>query len=369
MAIVLFSSHGIHYAGGGSKNIQAIYVPTADKLRVLTDLSGDKPTEIAERYGAKDKQPLWRSYNSRVTVYGILPDELADKREEVSVYLAQDFIPQGQDGFFFVLGQEWIVHGLRSRNDEGVVEWGVSRIEVTGQESVKVLLGLLSERMLAGADETYGVAVSGNDKALEELKIELKPYHIKVERLETLKPVKGIKPLYQQKNFSFWMLVTASLALLLVIGAALYWGVNNRARVSKDEAVEAEQLKIQSIELNKRIGDIRNPKDILSRMSKSMSLPPSSLLNSAAAAGKAMGTLARITFKVEDEADIQRIENEKFIVVDVFLKNVTNTYLVDQEKLATSLLEDMPWIKNVKYVSQGVNRVDEAWLQLTMRVE
>ncbi|MDD9920363.1 MAG: hypothetical protein OXR68_07060, partial [Alphaproteobacteria bacterium] len=92
MSTLMFSSQGVHYEGGVRGSIIAIYVAGAGQIRAFPDLQGSNAKEISERYGSGGKKTLWRMERGQVVAYGVLPVQLAERRESVSVYLPEQIL-------------------------------------------------------------------------------------------------------------------------------------------------------------------------------------------------------------------------------------------------------------------------------------
>jgi hypothetical protein len=339
----------------------ALFVPMRDQVRAFPDLEGDNVSAISERYGGAGQKPLWRMERGQVVVYGTLLEELAERREELKVYLPEHILPASVDVFYFLFGKEWVVHGVKTINDDGQAEWGISKIHTAGRDITEMLVEAVSERALSGREEKYTIAVSQNDEAFSKLKEMLKPFELDVVRFESLKPVRGAEPLYKHRNYSLVMMTVALLALMIVIISGGYWLVNRMERVKKQEEIEKVRRDIRSIQLNERIGYVNNPGQVLKTMSKPLTLPPSAILHAAGDLGSAFGKLREVTFEIPQAQQggtvnsnllVQSPDGQGLLLTTrAILSEMANKFLVDQENLAKTLIKENGWLRDLKNVS------------------
>jgi hypothetical protein len=361
MSVVMFSKNGVHFEGGPAGSIMALFVPTRDQVRAFPDLEGDNVNAISERYGGAGQKPLWRLERGQVVVYGTLLEELAERREELKVYLPEHILPPSVDVFYFIFGKEWMAHGVKTINDDGQAEWGISKIHVAGKDVTEVLVEAISERALTGGDEEYVIAVSQNDTAFNKLKELLKPFELDVVRFESLKPVRGAEPLYKHRNYSLVMMTVALLALMIVVITGGYWLVNRMERAKKQEEIERVRREIRSIQLNERIGYVNNPGQVLEKMSKPISLPPSAILHAVGDLGSSFGKLREVTFEIPQAQQggnvnsallVQSPDGQGLLLTTrVIISEMANKFLVDQENLAKTLIKEHGWLRDIKNVS------------------
>ncbi len=379
MSIVVFSKNGVHYEGGVSGSIMAIFVPSKENVRKYPDLSGNNISEIAERYGTGGKKPLWKLERSVAVVYGALLSELAERREEIKVYLPQQIVPASCNVFYMVFGQMWIVHGVRTVNDDGEAEWGVSKIKVSNGEVTTEVINAISERMLDGEDENYCIAVSNNEETFKDLKKGLQPFKLEAKRLEALKPKRGEESLYKHRNHSLVMLTIALLVVMMVATTAAIWFLRYNKLSQRRKEIKHLQMEISQIQLNERLDYIRDPKKVLDRMTKGLTRAPSSILNGAAQLGAEFGELGSVRFDVDQMIKTKngkRIapsvgissQAEKNVWVEVAVSKMVNTKLVDQENMAKSLLKERPWIRDIKNQTSNAHSKN-ADLKVNMRIE
>ncbi|MDD9912131.1 MAG: hypothetical protein OXQ96_03670 [Alphaproteobacteria bacterium] len=377
MSTLMFSSQGVHYEGGVRGSIIAIYVAGAGQIRAFPDLQGSNAKEISERYGSGGKKTLWRMERGQVVAYGVLPVELAERRESVSVYLPEQILPSTCTIFYFVFGNSWLVHGVKIINDDGQVEWGVSRLAISGKNAADVVVNALSEKMLDAGEDNYCIAVTQNDQTLSELKEKLQPFDQEAIRLESLKPVRTEPPIYKHQNHGLVMIIIALLAFMVVITSGGWWLIQTMELNEKQKQVEQIRRLINQIQLNERIGYIRNPKVILARMDKSLVQAPSTILNAGAQLGAKFGKLEEVVFEPESgqsssgnyAAPVSSANKPaKLVRMDIRLSQIENEFLIDQENLAKALLEEQPWVRDIKSYNKS-QRDAGARLEVVMRIE
>lgn len=378
MALALFSNKGLQYEDPKRGPIQAIYVPKAEDIRTYSDLQTGNIKEISARYGKTTQKPIFQIERGQVVVYGTVHPQLTDRVEDVSVYLPQQLVPPKCNVFYLIFGTE-IVHGIQTIDDEGKHQWQVARLIPAGSGEkfdpkspptqdainnivIEQIISSAAERLIMREDNSFCIAVTGNDKLLKALQTKIEPYNLDVIRLETLKPSKKSKPLYRQYNYSLMLLGCAILSSVLVMASGAYWYSKEKVLNEQQKVSRRIQQDIQAIEKNDTIGYIQNPTDVLAKMQQSLAHLPSSLLNAVAQISAEFGALQDVTLVTAKSTDefsqnVQDVFLDERVQEDITLQakitNLKNTFLVDQERLAKSIVETRPWLKELKSFSES----------------
>ena len=359
-------------SGGGI----ALFVPAHDMIRTFTDISTLNTKSIKERYGGAEQTPLWRKKGSSVTVYGLLPHVLEERRNDLEVYLAQDFAPEGCSVFYFVISEKLIIHGIRIIKDDGTAEWGVSALDTRDKDPKQMLVSSLSERFASGAKENISIAVH-EDKLFKPVAETVKSFSLEPIRFSELSPPKTTNPLYEHRDRGLVYVVLAMVSGLLLLGAGFYAITSHLdLREIQDDIINLERKFSQS-NSQQKLSNIKNPEDVLDVLDKPLEQRPSSIIYAAGEAARAVGELTSLElFKnnTENRAEVIKTKegsSEKrdisVLPVNVVVNSLNTPLLLDQERLARRALENRPWIRQIErtgsQASQDVN------LQINVRVD
>ena len=373
MAFVVFSSQDLHYEDQTRGGKTYLYIPMQDQIRAYNDLEGASNSEIADRYGASGRTPLWNKERAKTVIYGTMLPELLERREEINVYLPQQLVPASCNVFYFLFGEEWLVHGVKSVNDDGQVEWGISKLKVSANNAIDSIVNAVSERMLSGEDEEYIVAVTNNDTALKKLKTDLEPFALEAIRLEALKIPRSEEPLYQHRNHSLLIMTVALLAFLVLASVGVYWFLNTQQLDQVQSDIRRIQKEIRQIKQNETLNHIKKPEDVRAAMNSPLERAPSGILNTAAQFGQNFGDLTKVGLDMYAQpAPLPSITKgtDKTLQVLIEFTKAKNALLVDQEALARALVNKTASIRDVKTFGNPKNIRDGiSKIELTVRVE
>jgi hypothetical protein len=192
----------------------------------------------------------------------------------------------------------------------------------------------------------------------QELKEVLLPFDIQPVPFSTLKTGPRTKPLYKQMDFSPFMVVGVLLSLGLCAASVFYWFVYWTQSSKLDGDMNDIRSKIVDIQINKSLGDIREPEAMLADMKKAFEQKPSAIMQAGAVFGKEFGELDAVMFNTADtdmsksNGGVRALTQGQHII-RILVSNVTNKLLVDQERLAGLILQKMPWIQRVENIPQG----------------
>lgn len=327
-----------------------LYVPARENIKIFKDVS-DTST-IAERYGANNQAPLWREEQGQIVVYGTLPEEFSQRRQAMKVWLPHDFVPHNDTAFYFIMNDKLAIQGVRETDDEGRQGWRMSLLKTSkDSESIRnTLVSVISEQMLNDTESRVCVAVYDDVSLFTHIQDDLKAFSIQPVPLSILKPNLRVKPLYRQGDFSWVMVLSALMGLLVVAAMGAYWFVNYLQVSRLQNDVESVRRQILDVQINPRIGHVHSPEEMLSTMQTTFNQSPSVVLDAAAQFAIEFGELQRLEFDPanrEGAALQQKLQPEEY-VVRTELSKITNKLLVDQEKVAEILLRDRPWVRRVE---------------------
>lgn len=363
MNVVLFSRTGVHYADTRRGDSLALFVPAREQVRRFNDIPNVNPKSVRDRYGDVGQTPLWRMDGNSVVVYGLLPEALAERRYGLEVFLPDDFVPTGCSVFYFVFGEKWVIHGVRTVTDDGVEVWGISKIDAGEGSAVSEVVSSVSERLFSGLRENICIAAHGSDTVMEELRQALQPFNLDVVRFDSLSKGRDKDPLYTHRDYGLLMLIAAMMAFI-IFGAAVAFtakGLYDSQKV--DSQIANLQEQIRRTQTSTRLGNIKNPKDILSFMSKPLKQRPSAILHSAGDVAAVFGSLVQLEMIGEDAggsgsrasrrqggAKASKAANSAASVMTVMaqLAATENALFLDQERVAQSALVSRPWVRNLQ---------------------
>ena len=354
----------------------ALYVPARDTIRTFSDIGTITTKSVKERYGGAEQTPLWRKKGSGVTVFGLLPNVLEERRNGLEVYLAQDFAPDGCSVFYFVMSEKLIIHGIRIIKDDGTAEWGISAIDTRDKDPNQVLVSSLSERFASGAKENIAIAVH-EDKLFKPITETVKPFSLEPIRFSELSPPKTTQPLYEHRDHGLIYIVLAMVSGLLLIGAAFYAITSYLDYREIQGDITKLERQIAQNKSQQKLGSIKNPDAVLDVMDKPFEQRPSSMIYAAGEAAGALGELTSLRLsknKITNKAEVIKTEggsperrNISVLPVDVVVNNLDTALLIDQERLAKNTLEDRPWIRRIERTGRQADQ--ELDLEISVRVD
>ena len=374
--LIIFSRSGVHHTDKSRGDAVALYVPTRDQIRTFNDIGTINTKSVKERYGGLGQPPLWRQKGSSVTVFGLLPDELQERRNNLEVYLAQDVVPDGSSVFYYVVSDARIVHGVRTIRDDGTAEWGVSRISTRETGALDVLISAVSERVASGAKENICVAVH-DDKLFKKVTEALKPFSQEVVRFNELSPPKATQPIYVHRDHGLIYIVLAMVSGLLLIGAAYYAAASYFTLRELRDDISSLQRQIEQNKSQQTLGSVGNPNAMLDAMEKPLQQRPSSIIYAAAEAAADLGELKILTLEtgrmrteneiINQEDGSKERRNIKVLPVNAEVGGAGRYMLLDQERLAKSTVLERPWIR---YIERTGRQEDEDMkLELGVRAD
>ena len=363
MSLFVFSRSGVQYRDTKRGEGIALFVPSRDQVRRFNDIGNINAKSVKERYGDLGQTPLWRLDGNSVIVYGLLPDELGESRQSVEVYLPEDYVPLGTSVYYYIFGNRWLVHGIRTVTDEGVEIWHSSKIDAGNQKVVEAVVSSVSERLVEGARENICIAAHTDAETMAKLQEAIKPLGLEVVKFESLTRPKDVVPLYVHRDQSLLFLLAAMVAMMLFLGSVIYAAKGMLDLNNLDRTLADLENKIKSNQNIGRLSDIKNPQDILNVMAKPMKQRPSSVLHAAAEVATVFGGLQQVildTTKVATQRKTVQGENgqptmvtERVANVDTRLKVDSDPLLVDQESVAKSALNTRPWIRSIERPRSG----------------
>ncbi|MCP5405689.1 MAG: hypothetical protein H6922_05665 [Pseudomonadaceae bacterium] len=357
MDIVILTRRGIAYQRVRRGEQQVIFLPSDEAVKVYKDIT-DTST-IAERYGAQRSPPLWRQAEGQLVVYGLLPEALAQRRQALKVWLAQDFAPAEATAVMYVFDKKWVVFSRRDINDEGVVDWRTTLLKAEEDISVSDLIGeTANDVMLDDVDARVCVAVYEDLELYESLQEKLKPLDIKPVPFSSLKVSPRAKPLYRQRDYGALMILSILLLTLLFAASAAYWFVTWLELQKVDGHIRDVRRQISNIEVNQNLGQLNDPHQVLRTMQKAFEAQPSAIVDAAARIGREFGELDSVKFSVGKDNTGNTRDNINPLEpgqheVTANIGKPTNTLLVDQERLATLLMADAPWARQIENLPVG----------------
>lgn len=361
MSLLLYTDDRIIYNDGHKGPVCSILIPKYSRIKKYADITTPNDSNVKLRHGDADDLPaLWRQDGPYVYVYGNISLELDEKRQTHSMYLPQDFVSDDVGAFYFVFGKH-VVHGVRTITDDGHKVWGTSLISSSDDNVIDTTVSSISERMLEAKEERIVVAVHDDEDLLSEFKEVLEPFEQEVIPFTDLgKPNKTIKPLFQRKDKSFLM-ITLSICAFIALSWVVFLWVTTQIELKSLES-KADDLKnaIRIMQKNKVLGHISNPKDFLRVMDETLPLPPSTLVHNTGVIGSQFGEVGVIaTVSGDDKRGRRGRKSSAFNIrrgvmeMQVNIAFPANTLLLDQERMAITVVESNPWVKYIERPDNG----------------
>ena len=376
--LMVINRQGVLYDDRTRGDVLALYVPARDQIRRYADLPNPNVRTVREQYGALEQTPLWRQEGEAVTVYGVLPAELYERRTSVEVFLPEDFAPLGTSVLFYVFSDQLIVHAVRAVSDNGTASWGSSRLDPKRHGGlINALVEAVSDRLLEGTAERILVAVHGEEHFYDQIRRALEPFRVELVRFETLQKNIDKDPLYAHRDYSLWMLTSVIFAALLVLLALGYLAFSAYQLSQAETKVAAIQAELQRLQTNTRLGSLPNPKEVLNALGKPLKQRPSAIVHAVGEVAATLGRLEAVEFVQEDmtvragrrsasSKPSQQIPGVLEVIATVKVDGAPGL-LVDQERVALAAFESRPWVRYIQ--REGGNNTDTMKLRIGVQVE
>jgi|TARA_Y100001960_G_scaffold327846_1_gene415238 hypothetical protein len=356
MNICIFSKKGIVYDNNKKSGpLTVIAVPSNDQKRQYADIANPSKSVIKDRYGVLEGELAYRTESGVVTVYGNVPKDISELRQEVKAYLPEDFAPLDVNVLYYVVGENLIIHSVRTIEVDGTSKWNSLYIELEkkGAGVLNVVENLISERIVSVNDEKILVAYTNLPEAIkEELYTRVNQFGVLVEPMENLTDHRQKTPVYSHKDNSILLMIFIIIAAILTVLSLSYYisGKNNYSS-SEDKIVKLEQELRTSLS-KMRLKKVSNPQQVKDSVEKTFKARPSAILHSAAEVASLFGVLETITLtKNYQDRFTRAIENkpqDDVIYVQANVRANENSLLIDQERLAKSVYETRKWIRSIE---------------------
>ena len=357
MSLYVVSRRKVVYQQTGPGGAQVVYVPSADQIQVLKDAAGTAMVKAPVKGGANTGRgpQLYRVARGQRTIYGYLPQPILDLSETVKVWLAEDLVPPEADAFFYVFTPSVVIHGVRELTDEGKYAWRTAHLQLGDDNPLEALQVVMSDFRLSHPDKKVCLAVANDIKLYREMQLSTGSHGFTPVPFSTLKPQPKVAPLYTHLNFTWAFMLLLLLGGVGVVAMAGYWVMNLQQRSQIQSEIEATERQITSVQINPRVGHIRQPQAMLDEMKRVIDVPPSTLIAAAGDVGQTYGELSRIEFGGEQQPteDIGLITGERFETVKLAINKPNDLLLIDQADHTSRLLADMPWVRQVIRSGQG----------------
>lgn len=368
MNITLLSGSHILHEDGATGATTVLVVPLLSKTKRFSDLSTPNNTNVKERYGDVDDTPaLWRVDGPYVDVYGNIPLVLRETRSAVIAYLPQDFAPEGCGSFYYVINDRWIAHGVHTVTDDGKGQWGVSLLDSESEGVIDTVVSSISERILDGRDELISVAVHNNEALRLQLEDILQSFGVEVKKFDSLSPSKKEKPLYHHRDFSLMMMTSALIVFILMIASVVMWVLGIVELEKETNNVRRIQDNIREMQKNKTLGHVEDPYAILRIMESKIPQLPSSLVHAGGDITRLFGELDYVSIgEVSAFFNVKERMNQNTYKVLSSAKDLHQSLLVDQERVATSALKARPWLRSIQ---RQIDADDTVRLEMEIQVK
>lgn len=355
MNICVFSKKGVLYNKKSNSSMLAISIPSSDQKRHYADISNPNPRVIKERYGVIDGEITYRNESGVVTVYGQLPKELYDLRKEVKVFLPEDLAPIDVNVLYYIIGENLILHSVRTIDTDGTSSWSSIYIELesNGAGVLNVLENLISERIVSVNDEKILVAYTDLPyEQKEELYSRVNQFGVLVEPLEKLTGHKQKTPIYMHKDNSITMMVFIIIAIMLCVLSTAYYVSGKKSLSNNDHKIVQLENELRQSLSKMRLKKVRNPQQVKDFVEKTFKSRPSAIIHAAAEVASLFGVLETITLAKKSQDRMTRVVENKpeddIIYVIANVRASANNLLIDQERLAKSVYETRKWIRSIE---------------------
>ena len=355
MNICVFSKKGVLYNKKSNSSMLAISIPSSDQKRHYADISNPNPRVIKERYGVIDGEITYRNESGVVTVYGQLPKELYDLRKEVKVFLPEDLAPIDVNVLYYIIGENLILHSVRTIDTDGTSSWSsiYIELELNGAGVLNVLENLISERIVSVNDEKILVAYTDLPyEQKEELYSRVNQFGVLVEPLEKLTGHNQKTPIYMHKDNSITMMVFIIIAIMLCVLSTAYYVSGKKSLSNNDHKIVQLENELRQSLSKMRLKKVRNPQQVKDFVEKTFKSRPSAIIHAAAEVASLFGVLETITLAKKSQDRMTRVVENKpeddVIYVIANVRASANNLLIDQERLAKSVYETRKWIRSIE---------------------
>ena len=362
MNICVFSKKGILFENIKKGSVLAICVPATDQKRHFSDMVNPSKSLIRERYGLISGEPLYRETASGVTVYGSLPRELYNLKNEVRVFFPEDLLPEDINVVYYAMGDSVIVHSVRVLDDNGGVGWNSIFIELdkNGSGIIKILENLISERVVSNNKEKIMVAYTDiSENIKDDLIQHISPYVDFIRSISELKSYKNKKPLYLHKDNSISMLIIVLVAAILFGLSIFYYHMGNVKLEKRDSEIRNLRQEFKASLLKRRLKKVSNPQAVKDSIEKIFKAKPSALIHAGSEVASLFGVLISIELEKRRSNRADRtIENnpeDDIVYIIAQVRSSGKDLLVDQERLAKSVYETRRWIRSIERVNKAAD--------------
>ncbi|MCP4355833.1 MAG: hypothetical protein GY793_09440 [Proteobacteria bacterium] len=362
MNICVFAKKGILFENIKKGNVLAICVPSGDQKRQFSDIANPSKKMIKERYGILSGEPLYRETSGVVTVFGTLPSELYNLKNEVKVFFPEDLLSDDINVVYYAIGESVIVHSVRMLNADGGIGWNSIFIELDekGSGIIRILENLISERVVSNNDEKIMVVYTDiSDGIKEELTQHISPYVDIIRPMSELKGYKDVKPLYVHKDNTILMLVITLIAMILFGLSMFYYYTGNEKLEKRDLQIQNLRQEFKASLSKRRLKKVSNPQVVKNSIEKTFKAKPSSLIHAGSEVASLFGVLVSIELEKRRPNRANRtVENnpeDDIVYIVAQVRNSNKDLLVDQERLAKSVYETRRWIRSIERVNKADN--------------
>ena len=353
MSLFVVSRRKIVYQQSSLGASQVVFVPSTDQVQILKDsASAAAPVRAASAKVITRQGPqLYRASKGQRTIYGNLPLDLRERRERLKVWLAEDLVPQDSDAFFYVFSAGVVVHGVRERTDEGKLAWRTAQLVLPDKgDDLKPLETALADFMFANQDLKVCIAVASDIKLFRAVQTLAGPLGLTPVPFSTLKPTPGVPPLYSHYNFTWAYMLVMAIGILGVVGMAALYILKQTQAARVETEIAGIEAQIKSVQINPRVGHIRQAAVVLNELVAPFKVSPTSLI---AAAGEPLVPFGEIrdiklgTVSADRIVQLGTTLEPGQIAAEINLSNATDLLLADQEMRAKGMLEAHPWVRKV----------------------
>lgn len=363
MNLLVINRRSIVLRPANNGPITALLVPGPEQIQVVKDLAGTadlRPRDEGNNKGTRSRTVLSRVKGGQRTLYGYLVDEVTAIRANVRVWLAEDFAPADAEAFFYILSPQVILHGLKEVSDDGIMQWRVAQLDMNLLDGSHELSNAITDYLLIHPRALVCVAVYEQLSIYQTLQKILKPYNLSVVPFSTLKPDPRLKSLYRHADFTLFLIIAVLFGTLLMAGSGFYWLMSSRTLSGVNEQVAFVKRETADIQISKNLDSVSNPEDMLATMAKSLSLPPSSLLDAAATVGVAFGPLEEVTVGV-----MPQTAEAGLYQITLNLPKFQKPLLIQQQQKSEELMRQWPWLRGIiRDDAGGENGTLEITLQI-----
>ncbi len=367
----LISSAGVHVPLPDKGDAVGMFVPNNAVTRRYNDIQNPSKGAVKSRVGLDGaEQPLWRMFEDRsVEFYGSVNESVTERRSSVSVYLPKDFLPEGYSVFYYVFNDRWVVYGERILSDEGVASWVYTKFDADGEDLADFLIGTISDRLVKGVRERICVAVENCPQSEGNLKDNLEPFDIEVMPFSSLKVAK-VKPVYQHRDFGLVMLLGFLCGFIMMAAATGIFAKSYFELTSVEEENAMIRGQIREMQRQMVLGQIADPDSVLKLIKQEKTVKPSSLIHETGTIAAMFGDLEEMKISYQDAngrvsqgggkavPGILGYRNNKEILTIATVGTETPQMLVDQERVAASVLKNREHVREITRTSSDMTTLD-----------